>query len=473
MVEISEYMIRANPWWKTHFEFILDFKYREILSKIEKYLPLKQIIALVGLRRVGKTMIMKKIIQNEISRGFSHRHILYFSFDEFQNEELETILAQFEELTDIEYQSERILLVLDEIQKMRNWQNQIKTYYDLYPNIKIILSGSESLFIQKSSKETLAGRIFLFRIDTLTFREFIKFKGKNFDDFSPISLYQHELKGLWNEFIRSQGFPELVGIHDQEIIKKYLEESLLEKILFKEIPYSYNIRDISLLETLLKLIYQNPGQIIQPAKIAVDLGKTRQTISQYLTYLENSFLIKKLYNFSRDLRKVERKLKRYYPSIVSVDLVFKNDVLSKSKIFEWAVIKLLGVDFFWRNSQQNEVDAILVGDNKELYPIEVKFGKIQTKGLMKFMKQFKIDQGYIISWKEDKIIKIPQTQADNNHNKSYNRKQSKHSKQSKQSKQSKGSKESKEVKEKSIVVIPVIKYFLSADKEKILKEIKE
>ncbi|MCF2139655.1 MAG: ATP-binding protein [Candidatus Lokiarchaeota archaeon] len=433
MIEISEYMIRANPWWKDPSNFNLDFKYRDIFQEIEKYLPMKQIIALIGLRRVGKTMIMKKIIQNEISKGFSTQHILYFSFDEFQNKRLELIISEFENLTEVNCRNEKIILILDEIQKMENWENQIKTFYDLYPKMKIILSGSESLFIQKSSKETLAGRLFLFKVEPLTFSEYLTFKGKQLDNYSPISLYIHELQSLWQEFLQTQGFPELVGIKDKEIIKKYLEESLLEKILFKEIPYTYNIRDISLLESLLKLIYNNPGQIIEPSNLAADLGRSRQTISQYLSYLENSFLIRKIYNFSRDQRKIERKKKRYYPSIVSVDLVFGKDIQSKSRIFEWMVVKLLQAEFFWRNTQQNEVDAVIISKNKEILPFEIKFGKIHTKGIEKFMKQFNLDKGFIISWKEERTIMLRQTK---NH----------------------------EIRNKTIFVVPAIKYFLFKDR---------
>ncbi|WP_457558902.1 ATP-binding protein [Candidatus Harpocratesius sp.] len=433
MIEISEYMIRANPWWKDPSNFNIEFKYREIFQEIEKFLPMKQIIALIGLRRVGKTMIMKKIIQNEISKGFSTRHILYFSFDEFQNKSLEIIISEFENLTEIDCQNDKVFLILDEIQKMKNWENQIKTFYDLYPNIKIILSGSESLFIKRSSKETLAGRLFLFKIEQLSFREYLAFKGKKVDDYSPISLYFNDLQSLWQEFMLSQGFPELVGITDKDIIKKYLEESLLEKILFKEIPYSFNIRDISLLESLLKLIYYNPGQIIEPSNLAADLGRTRQTISQYLSYLENSFLIKKIYNFSQDQRKIERKKKRYYPSIASVDLVSRKDILSKSRVFEWIIIKLLQAEFFWRNSQQNEVDAILISKNKEIMPFEIKFGNIHTKGIEKFMKQFNLDKGFIISWKEERTIELAQDKSHKN-----------------------GKKE--------ILIIPAIKYFLLKDK---------
>ena len=84
---------------------------------------------------------------------------------------------------------------------------------------------------------------------------------------------------------------------------------------------------------LLNIIMDEPGQIIELASLAGDMNLSRQTLSAYVSYLEQSFLIKKLYNFSRNRRKIERKLKKYYPAAVSPTLLFKEDTLSKSRVF--------------------------------------------------------------------------------------------------------------------------------------------
>ena len=115
-------------------------------------------------------------------------------------------------------------------------------------------------------------------------------------------------------------------------------------------------------------------------------------------------MIKKLYNFSKNKRKTERKLKKYYPTIVSVDLLFKEDDFSKSKIFEWIVINQLKTEYFWRDQYKNEVDAIMV--DKEIVPIEIKYGKLDFKGLLAFMRKFNIAEGHIISSYEERIQKF-------------------------------------------------------------------
>lgn len=399
MAKIKEVLQDLNPWWKE--EFKIEFKEREIYKELQKFMFLPQIIALTGLRRVGKTTLMFKIVEDDIRNGFNPMNIVYFSFDEFREVEIREMMKEYEELVEKNFRKGKYLLLLDEIQKLNNWEDQLKRIYDTFgKKIKIIISGSESLFIKKKSRETLAGRIFEFKVEPLSFKEFLLFKKV---DFKPIRLYEKELVKLFNEFTFTLGFPELVNIKEKDVIKKYVKESIVERVVYKDIPTLFKIKDISIIESLLNIFMEEPGQLIEISELAKELKISRQTLSNYLTYLEESFLIKKLYNFSRSRRKVERKLKKYYPTIVSVELLFREDDLSKSKIFEWLIINQLKAEFFWRDPYKNEVDIIMI--NKKLVPIEVKYGKIDFKGLLVFMKKFRVNEGYIISPKKEETQK--------------------------------------------------------------------
>lgn len=137
--------------------------------------------------------------------------------------------------------------------------------------------------------------------------------------------------------------------------------------------------------------------------LSKDVKVSRQTLSNYLSYLEESFLIRKLYNYSASRRKVERKLKKYYPTLVSVDLLFKDDTFSRSKVFEWLIINQLKADFFWRDPYKNEVDIVLTKDKP--VPVEIKYGKVETKGLSAFMGKFKTSDGYVISYNKEETHK--------------------------------------------------------------------
>ncbi|MCP2605725.1 AAA family ATPase, partial [Candidatus Aminicenantes bacterium AC-335-O07] len=175
MTDIKEALKDFNPWWRG--EFKIDFREREIYKKIQKFISLPQIIAFTGLRRVGKTTLMFKIVEDSINKGFDPKNIIYFSFDEFKEIKIREVIKEYEELMEKDIRKGKYLLLLDEIQKLNNWEEQTKVVYDMFRNFKIYISGSESLFIRKKSKESLAGRIFEFRVEPLSFKEFLLFQG--------------------------------------------------------------------------------------------------------------------------------------------------------------------------------------------------------------------------------------------------------------------------------------------------------
>jgi len=400
LAKIRDVLKLSNPWWTENFK--VEFKEREIYKEIQKFMSLPQIIALTGLRRIGKTTLMFKLAEDRIRTGFDPKNIIYFSFDEFREIEIRDVMNAYEELVEKDFKEGKYLLLLDEIQKLGNWDDQLKRTYDLFgKNIKIIVSGSESLLIRKKSKETLAGRMFDFKVEPLSFKEFLRFKGTNFE---PVGLYEKELFQQFKEFCVTLGFPELVGIREKDVIKKYAVESIVERVLYRDMPRLFKIRDISVIESLLDMFMEEPGQLVEISSLAKELKISRQTLSNYLTYLEESFLIRKLYNFSRNRRKVERKLKKYYPTVISVDVLFNEDDLSKSKVLEWLVVNQLKAEFFWRDPYKNEVDVVL--PNKKLTPAEIRYGKISFEGLLAFMNKFKVSQGYVISLSQEREQEI-------------------------------------------------------------------
>jgi len=392
MPTIHDILIESNPWWKG--PTTIEYKDRELHARLKKFLPLPQIIAITGLRRVGKTTLMLKILQDAIRQGNDPRTLLYFSFDEFRDIDIRTLLDEYERILGKNLKEGNYLFLFDEIQKLENWDEQIKRLYDTYKNnVKIIISGSESLFIKKKSRATLAGRLFEFILSPLSFNEYLRFKNVHYDN---TKLYQKELEIHLSEYQRTQGFPELLTITDKEIIKKYIKESIVEKVVYRDIPGLVNIRDSAILESILSIFMEEPGQIVELSDLASDIHISRQTLAVYLRYLEASFLICKLYNFSKNKRKIERKLKKYYPTILSVDLLFKEEPTSQSKVLEWFVVTQLNAEYFWRDSYKNEVDIIQV-DDKKIIPIEIKQGKIETKSLLKFMDYYKVNEGYVIT----------------------------------------------------------------------------
>src|SRR3989344_2630849 len=360
-------MEETNIWWTKDFH-ILEYKNRDIYPEIKRFMKTRQIVAITGLRRVGKTTMMFKFIKEHIAVGFSKQNIFYFSFDYYSSVRISDIIEVYKKLVNKDLRSENYLFVFDEIQKIRNWEEQLKRIYDLYPRIKFLISGSESLFIRRKSRESLAGRIFEFKLNPLNFKEYLDFKDKKFDN---LLLHKDEILREFNNFLMSNGFPELID-KEPEIIKKIFD-----------------------------IIYNNPGQIIELQQFAGEVGITRHLLSEYLEYLEESFLIKKLYNYSRNARKTQRRLKKYYPTLLN-PLLIKDDF---PKIFEQAIVIHSNADFFWRDAYKNEVDII---QTDPLTAIEVKSGEIKESNLdslKKFIEKFKPKKTIVISYNIEKEIK--------------------------------------------------------------------
>ncbi len=388
--KIKKALFESNPWWRKKLE--INYKDREIYPKLEKYLEAKQIIALTGLRRVGKTTIMLKIVKDKIDSGFSPDNIIFFSFDTFRDLDLSELIEVYSKEYEKDIESSKYIFLFDEIQKINNWEEQVKRLYDFHLNFKIIISGSESLFIRKKSKESLAGRMFEFIIESLTFKEYLLFREINI---KHIALHEKELSKYFEEFIFSGGFPELANIKDHDFIKNYIRETVVEKVLFRDIPLLFAIKDVSVLESISKIISSNPGQIIELNKLASEVGFSRRAVSLYLSYLESAFLIKKIFNFSKNQRKTAKKLKKYYPSIPALGFIYGTDEI-KPKIFENMIVMQTQANFFWRDAYKNEVDIVITDD--KIIPIEVKYGGINDlDGMVKFMDTFNIKEGFVIS----------------------------------------------------------------------------
>jgi predicted AAA+ superfamily ATPase len=328
------------------------------------------------------------IIHTKLAEGTDPSRILYFSFDDFREIVIRDVITAYASIMNIDIHNGKFLMLFDEIQKVNGWEEQIKRLYDQYPSVKFLVSGSESLFIRKKTRESLAGRFFEFFISPLRFTEFLQFKEMTIHN--P-KLQIEELQKAFKEYLFCNGFPELINA-DRIMIEKYLKENIIEKILYRDLPQIVSIRDPAILEQLLTIILQDPGQIIDCNELAGELGIARQTVALYLEYLEKSFLIKKVYNFSRNARKTQRKLKKYYSAIIFPSLIEQNF----GKALETAMVLQLQAEFFWRDTYKREVDIIVT--SPVIIPIEVKSGnKFDDKNVLYFMKKFNCSQGYLLT----------------------------------------------------------------------------
>lgn len=393
-----------NPWWKTgevKKEFS-ELEKRDIYEEVVKYLKDKQIIAITGLRRTGKTVLMHHLI-NHLLKEFPKESIFYYSFDLF-DDKIENIINNYEETLNLN--SKKAFIFIDEIQKHENWENELKVLYDNFPNFKFFISGSSSLFIQKKTKESLAGRVFTFNLKPLTLKEYLRLKKASIY-MNRLVLYEKEIKSHIKHYMRTGGFPELLHENDEDKIEKYIKELVIDKIVYMDIPKSFKIDEPELLIRILTIISSNPGIIIDYDNLARDLKRNRRTISNYISYLEKAFLIKKMYNYSKNILTSEKKMKRFYPASTSFAYLFNAE---EGRIIENVAIMNLNLNFFSRVGDK-EVDFIAIEKNK-IKPIEVKYTTNEIKqedikGLLNFIEKNNLNEGFVLTrdYNEIKSIK--------------------------------------------------------------------
>lgn len=383
-----------NPWWKTS-AIQEDFKkmgQRDTFHTILKYIKDKQIICITGIRRTGKTVLMHHLISH-ILKESPKENVIYYNFD-MLDESIEGILKQYGDKVNIDIKKERIFVFLDEVQKHKNWENELKLLYDNFSNIKFLVSGSSGLFIEKKTKESLGGRAFSFMLAPMGFGEYLRLAGFKYDE-NP-ALYKEEIKKAFGHYLSIGGFPELIGETEPEKMGMYVKELVVDKIIYMDIPQAFKIDEPELLSRIFMIISSSPGMIFDYESIASDLKRNRKTISNYVSYLEKAFLIKKLYNYSRNLLTSEKKLKKIYP-VSTAFAYFANAEIGK--IIETAVLMNCEFRYFSRKGDK-EVDFIKT-EKGAIVPVEVKYAeRIRTKklkGLLKFMADNGLKQGLVIT----------------------------------------------------------------------------
>lgn len=387
-----------NPWWKTG-KVSPEFtgRKRKIFDEIVRYIDKRQIVLFTGLRRVGKTTLMYQIIETLIKKNTDPYHILYFSFDEMRHD-LEEIIKQYE--TDVlqnDISKKKVYIFLDEIQKLDGWPSKVKLLYDSNPKLKIFLTGSAQITMWQGTRESLAGRFFDFMIKPLDFEEYLDFKEVTIDKHRE-KIFEKDLKRHMAVFLKTGGFIEALDM-DEPVLRKYLKESLLERVIFVDIPQTFKLDLPELLMKLLTITASRPGFYLDCKNLSNDLNVDQRTIANYISYLEYALFLQKLYNYSRNLLTSEKRVKRLYLSSTAFTLAM-NPQAELPSVMEQYFVNSLNAKFFLKTPQKEEIDIIYAGE-KTLLPIEIKIkakvGRDDVKTLYKFLERNNIGRALLIT----------------------------------------------------------------------------
>ena len=360
---MKEILFLANPWWENKkFESgILREKYLPVLIKSLSH---KRAVLITGSRRIGKTFLLKQFIKILIEKKLAKpKNILYVSLDHPRVAKF-SILEIVEEYRKIHLlnRSEKIFLIFDEIQYVKNWEQEIKALVDL-ENVKIFLSGSASVKIFQKIP-FLTGRYQKIKINPLDFKEFLQFKNVKI---SPTEEYKYE-KYLEN-YLKTGGYPEYVLKQEQNYFS-----DLIEGIIFKDIVYLHNIKNPDVIRDLLLLLSDRNGHQTSFTKLSKILGVSVDTVKEYVNFLKETYIIQEIERFSYSRSKKIYSAKKFYLRDVGLlrHLASKFNLGSAAETILYNFLnKNFEVNFYYENQQ--EIDFIFSGKAKEKILIESKF----------------------------------------------------------------------------------------------------
>lgn len=260
------------------------FKNRKIADILAKYVDAREAIVVTGFRRVGKTILLKHIY-DEIPT----KNKIFLDMESpvnqrvFLDDNYENVKSQLGRLG-IDF-SKRAYVFLDEMQNLRNLPSVVKYLYDSN-DIKFYLTGSSSFYLKNWFSESMAGRKFLFELFPLDFEEFLWFKEAKIE----VDAGYEFLSSLYEEYLLYGGFPGVVL--EQSVEEKLLKlDDILGSYFNLDVKMLANFRDNRKLKDLLFLLSSRVGSKPEVGKLAESLDVSRQTLSTYLDFFEQTYLI--------------------------------------------------------------------------------------------------------------------------------------------------------------------------------------
>lgn len=299
------------------------YKREDYLNKVRGFYDDTMIKVITGIRRCGKSYLLKTIIEELKEKGIKDKNIIYIELDSKAYKDIKTPEELEKTIDSLVVDNDFKYLFIDEVQNVSGYEKVINAYRE-EENFSIFLTGSNSYLLSGELVTKLTGRYIEIEMLPLNFYEYVdmkRFLGKKIDT----NIY-HEFE----EFIREGGFPGSLK-YDTYEDKLFYTKSIIEQIFDKDIKNHKKIKDKSLFEVIQKFVVNNFGSIISVGSIYNYLTKDknvlvdRRTIKSYIEVLENAKIIYPCDLFDIKSKKVLDGEKKYYLADLSIYYALNND----------------------------------------------------------------------------------------------------------------------------------------------------
>jgi predicted AAA+ superfamily ATPase len=394
--KIIERLRYENPWW-------VNKQIPEVYSAMAKRLyfslfypfviekNVKRALVLMGPRRVGKTVMLFHSIQQLLTENVNPQKIFFIGIDNpiYVHLSLEDILNLCKQSLNKD-NLKGCYVFFDEIQYLKDWERHLKVLVDSFPETKFIVSGSAAAALKWHSTESGAGRFTDFMLPPLTFQEYIHLKEMNHLMYNGEISYgenqipyrlSHDIKALNKEFVHYLnfgGYPEVVLSEKiQSDMGRYVKNDIVDKVLLRDLPSLYGIKDVQELNRFFTYIAYNTGNEFSYETMSKESGIQKDTLKKYLEYLEAAFLIKVLNKVDVTAKRLKRitsfKVYLTNPSLrtalfspISETDSEMGNMVETAVLSQWMHREKLDLTYArWKEGRnEGEVDLVLVDDKK-------------------------------------------------------------------------------------------------------------
>jgi hypothetical protein len=307
---VESELFKQNPWWERSFTEN-SIPRPQYVDKIFENIDDRQVIFLTGLRRIGKTTILRQAISKLLSAGTPATDIFFVNLDSFalRTFSIHDLMEKYRELhkkpTDA-----RFYFFIDEVATKEGFENELKSIYDL-ENAKVICSSSMATMM-RDKRAALTGRTKTIEVMPLSFQEFLVFRNAQVKKSD-----RAKLDGLFRDYLRFGGIPHYVLTEDKE----YLNE-LVESIIYKDIIAYHKIKNEKVILEMFALLCMRVGKPTSYTKLHKLLNISVDSVKQYVGYFEKAYLFYSIARFT----------KSYNEKIVSPKKIYAGDVAIKNLI---------------------------------------------------------------------------------------------------------------------------------------------
>ena len=378
---------------------------RTILKSLEQKAKLPHVVVLTGLRRSGKSTLLRQLIKNQ----YKDEDFYYINFEDERlfNFPAENFNMIYEVL--VELFGEKKTFFIDEIQTIPGFENFVRRFYDA--GFKFFITGSSAKLLSKEIGTKLTGRHVDVVVTPFSFREYLSFKDIKFGEKIMFrTTARAEIKKHFAQFLVSGGMPEYVQYNDPEILMRVYED-----IVIKDIVARYKVDDAQLLKELYQYLITTLSQRFSYNSLRKFIKiNSANTIKKYVAYLEETYFINQVSKFDYSLKKQIINDKKVYlvdngfiPKL-SMKFTKDNGWLLENLVF--TALKSRGTVFYYSN--RNECDFIIVQNNKVKEAIQVCWNLTQTNqerevnGLIEVLDKFKLKHGLVLTNDQEDELKV-------------------------------------------------------------------